>query len=130
MSTLCLTARGSATVEARPNSQTIVVKIGGALISMDATDAHQLGEGLLAAAAPASVEGISGQVTATADHVLDAVVIAVGGRRLLELSVDAWSSLSMQGSSAALELKGPALRVGMRSAQLLRGNADLVEEAA
>lgn len=130
MSTLCLTARGPATVEARPDNNAIVIKVGDALISMDPADAQKLGEDLMAAAAPTCAESTSGPVTVTADHDLDAVVIAVGGRRLLDLSVNAWSSLAMQGSSAALQLKGQTLRVGLRSANLLRGNADLVEVTA
>lgn len=130
MSTLCLTARGPATAEARPDNNAIVVKVGDALISMDPADARQLGEDLMAAAATMVDAGIVGTVTATADHSNDAVVIMVDGRRLLDLSVSAWSALAMQGSSAALQLKGQTLRVGLRSANLLRRTSDLVEVTA
>lgn len=130
MSTLCLTARGPATVEARPANDAIVIKIDGALISMDTVDACQLGQDLLAAAAPTCAAIISGPVTASADRALNAVVIAVGDRDLLHLDPAAWSSLAMQGSSAALALKEQTLRVGLRSANLQRGNAYLVEVTA
>jgi hypothetical protein len=130
MSTISLTARGPATVEARPSNGTLVVKIGDAVISMDPADARQLGEDLMAAAEPSCGESISGPVIAVADRANDAVRIMVGDRVLLDLSATAWASLAMQGSSAALELKRNDLRVGLRSAQLQRVNADLAEASA
>lgn len=130
MSTISLTARGPATVEARTSNGTVVVKIDDAVISMDPADARQLGEDLIAAAEPSCGESISGPVVAVADRANDAVRIMVGDRVLLDLSPTAWASLAMQGSSAALELKRDHLRIGLRPAQLQRGDADLVEVQA
>lgn len=125
MSTLTTTARGHATVEPRLQAGTVVVKVGDAVLSLDIAEALQIGQLLLAAA------GQTGNtLTALADHGKQAIVIGVDGLPLLELSPAAWTALSMLGSSAALELQGPTLRVGLRSARLQRGNSDLVEVTA
>ncbi|WP_261997073.1 hypothetical protein [Stenotrophomonas sp. Ste96] len=127
---LIVSARAQAVVEARPRSKSVAIRIGEALISLDAGEAAKLGEDLMAAAAPSCLESISGPVTVTPDHANEAVVIAVAGRTLLEISPSAWALLAMQGSSAALELRANHIRTGMRIGPLQLGSAHLVEAQA
>lgn len=127
---LTVSARAPAVVEARPLNDSIVIKVGDSLISLDRAEAHQLGEDLADALGASTTESISGPVTASADHGNNAVVISLGAQELLNLSVAAWTSLSMQGSRAALQLQRKGLRVGLRSPMLQLGNADLVEVQA
>lgn len=127
---LTVSARAPAVVEARPLNDSIVIKVGDSLLSLDRADAHQLGEDLADALGASTPESISGPVTANADHGNNAVVIRLGNQVLLSLSVAAWTSLSMQGSHAALQLQRKGLRVGLRSPMLQLGNADLVEVSA
>ncbi|WP_312328369.1 hypothetical protein [Stenotrophomonas sp.] len=126
---LTVSARAHVAVEARPQNNSVVLKIGDVTLSLDKGEAQRIGKDLLALVADGA-ESISGPVIATADHSNDAVVISVGGRDLLHLDPAAWTSLCMQGSSAALELRRKGLRVGLRSPQLLLGNADLVQVVA
>lgn len=130
MAYITASARARPVVEARPRNESIVIKVGDALLVLDQAEALQLSADLIAVAGHADPDGISGGVASFADHDLDAVVIAVGSRRLLDLSASAWATLAMQGSNAALELQGKARRTGLRSAVLHRGNADQVEVAA
>jgi len=130
MASIIVSARAIPVVEARPRSNSVAIKIGEALISLEAGEAAKLGERLMATAAPSCLDCISGPVTVTPDHANDAVVIAVAGRTLLELSPSAWALLAMQGSSAALKLRANHIRTGMRIGPLQLGNADLVEVQA
>lgn len=127
---LIVSARAHVVVEARPRTNSIAIKIGDALISLDAEAAQQLSQDLADAVGQPAAESISGPVTATADHGNDAVVVSLGDRPLLHLSVAAWTALSMQGSNAALQLRRKGLRVGLRSPMFLLGNVDLVEVQA
>ncbi len=127
---LSLIARGPAVVEARPDNNAIVLKIGDGLICLDPAEAVRIGADLIAIASRADPEGIAGGVTAFADAKLEAVAISVAGQRVLDLDPAAWATLVMQGSNAALELQGKARRTGLRSAVLHRGNAGLVEAEA
>lgn len=127
---LTVSARAPAVVEARPLNDSVVIKVGDSLLSLDRADAHQLGEDLADALSASAPESISGPVTASADHGNNSVVISLGAQALLNLSVAAWTSLSMQGSHAALQLQRKGLRVGLRSPMLQLGNADLVEVQA
>lgn len=130
MAYLTASARARPVVEARPRNESIVIKVGDALLVLDQAEALQLSADLIAIAGHADPEGISGDVAAFADRNLDAVVIAVSSRRVLNLSATAWTTLAMQGSSAALELRANRIRTGMRIGPLQRGNADLVEVPA
>ncbi len=126
---LTVSARAHAVVEARPQNNTVVIKVGDVTLSLGKGEAQRIGEDLLALVADGA-ESISGPVIATTDHSNNAVVVSVGGRDLLHLEPAAWTSLCMQGCSAALELRRKGLRVGLRSPQLLLGNADLVQVLA
>ncbi len=130
MAYITASARARPVVEARPRNESIVIKVGDALLVLDQAEAIQLSADLIAVAGHADPAGISGGVAAFADHALDAVAIAVGSRRILDLSASAWATLAMQGSSAALELRANHIRTGMRIGPLQLGNADLVEGQA
>jgi len=123
---LSLIARGLAVVEARPDNNSIVLKIGDGLISLDPAEAFQIGADLIATAGRADPDGIAGGVTASADSKLETVAITIAGQRVLDLDPAAWATLVMQGSNAALELQSMSLRTGLRRAVLHRGKADLV----
>lgn len=130
MAYITASARARPVVEARPRNKSIVIKVGDALLVLDQAEALQLSADLIAVAGHADPEGISGGVAAFADEGLGAVVIAVGSRRVLELSASAWATLAMQGSNAALEIQGKARRTGLREAVLHRAKTLAAEVSA
>lgn len=128
MSTPCLTARGPATVEARPDNNAIVIKVGEAVLSLDVADALQVSHEIAATAGNPDL--LRQALKAFPDRGLGRVVVAAGGHWLLAIPPAEWGELARQGSSAALELHRETIRTGLRTGPIQRGNSDLVEVTA
>jgi hypothetical protein len=71
----------------------------------------------------------SGPVTVKAVPATGTIAVKFGSVEL-NVTPEEWADISMQGSSAALELRASRIRTGMRIGPLQRGNADLVEVPA
>ncbi|WP_312320989.1 hypothetical protein [Stenotrophomonas sp.] len=129
MAYLTISAVGVPVADARPSNGTVVVRIGTpgeGLLSLSPQEAVALARGLISAAV--SINAPEGTiVAAAADASGGAVVLSVGGEAILQLPVETWTQLSIEGSNAALALQGDRLKARLRSQTLQRGNADLVE---
>ena len=128
MAYLTISAVGVPVADARQSNGTVVVRIGTpgeGLLSLSAQEAIALARGLISASVSINApEGVT--VAAAADASGDAVVLSVGGEASLQLPVETWTQLSIEGSNAALALQGDRLRARLRSPMLQLGNADLV----
>lgn len=129
MAYFTISAVGVPVADARPNNGTVVVRIGTpgeGLLSLSAQEAVALARGLISAAVSINApEGAT--VAAAADASGNVVVLSVGGEAILQLPVETWTQLSIEGSNAALALQGDTLKARLRLQTLQRGNADLVE---